>query len=255
MGPVLQMPRSPDKELERLLKADELQKARMQGFALGGLVMLVLCIFCLFLSGCGTHEHPTYSDCVFRGQDCPAGPTGATGTMGSTGAVGETGIQGQVGATGATGSQGDAGPTGVGGNNGEPGIAGQPGVTGATGPMGEQGIPGMVGAAGTVGPEGPIGATGPQGIPGLVGATGPTGADGEPGTIVSTIQFCPDDTSAFPEYGIIIGGAVYAVYWGSTPASGGASQAFLARIVPGSYESTGGNGCHFTLNNDNTVTE
>jgi hypothetical protein len=94
---------------------------------------------------------------------------------------------------------------------------------------------------GDVGPEGPVGAAGPQGLPGL----------DSPG--VTVVQFCADDTSQFPEYGLVIGGSIYAVYWGSTPASGGAAQAFLARVVPGAYYSTGGNGCSFVVNADGSI--
>jgi hypothetical protein len=83
-----------------------------------------------------------------------------------------------------------------------------------------------------------------------VGSTGPSGAAG---TSITTIKFCNDDTSTFPEYGIIIGTQIYAVYYGSTPSSS-APEAFLALIVPGNYRSTGGNGCAFTVNANGTIT-
>lgn len=140
---------------------------------------------------------------------------------------------------GVQGPRGYIGPQGIQGEQGEEG------PMGPQGPQGEQGV---------VGPQGPVGATGvagPQGPAGPVGSTGPSGA---PGSTITTIKFCEDDTSAFPEYGIIIGGSVYAVYWGSTPHSVQPS-AFLAWIKPGRYRSTGGNGCAFTLTNDGTITK
>ena len=129
---------------------------------------------------------------------------------------------------------------------------GQDGATGAQGPQGPQGIQGVAGISGAVGPQGPVGAQGSQGPQGLVG---PQGQPGPAGAGVSTVKFCADDTSAYPEYGVKIGSSIFAVYWGTTPASPGAAQAFLALIVPGSYRSTGGNGCAFTVDANGNVHE
>ncbi len=109
---------------------------------------------------------------------------------------------------------------------------------GINGINGEQGIPGM------------------QGIPGIAGAVGAAGADGQDGqdgqdgnsgTIVTPVKFCASDKSTFPEYGLMIGNDLFAVYWGSTPASPKVSQAFLTKLVPGNYMSTGGNNCLFSI--------
>ena len=86
-----------------------------------------------------------------------AGPAGAAGPQGLTGAQG---LQGPIGLTGATGTQGPIGLTGQ---------------TGATGPQG------LIGLTGTQGPQGIAGPTGPQGIIGLTGTTGPQGATGAQG--------------------------------------------------------------------------
>ena len=97
---------------------------------------------------------------------------------------------------------------------------------GANGLNGEQGLPGI------------------QGIPGLAGSNGANGSDG---TVVTPVKFCERDNSTFPEYGLIIGDELFAVYWGSTPASPKTPQAFLTKLVAGDYMSTGGNNCLFTV--------
>jgi BclB C-terminal domain-containing protein len=101
---------------------------------------------------CKDHDRHDHHNCNCHG-GCKyiilAGPTGATGDQGATGAQGPTGPQG---------------------------IPGTAGNTGATGP---QGIPGTAGNTGATGPQGLLGPTGPQGIPGAAtntGATGPAGA-------------------------------------------------------------------------------
>lgn len=96
------------------------------------------------------------------------------------------------------------------------------------------------------GNQGIQGSPGLQGIPGTNGTNGANGLDGKNGSTVTPVKFCKDDKSTYPEYGLYIDGRLFAVYWGSTPASS-ASQAFLAEILPGSYKSTGGNNCAFTI--------
>jgi hypothetical protein len=90
---------------------------------------------------------------------------------------------------------------------------------------------------------------GTQGSQGLAGLNGLNGSNG---STVTPIKFCTNDNSSYPEYGLLIGNDVYAVYWGSTPSSS-ASQAFLSKLTPGSYMSTGGNNCAFTLTAQNTI--
>lgn len=89
-----------------------------------------------------------------------------------------------------------------------------------------QGPQGDNGAVGAKGSTGAVGATGPQGLPGA------NGINGVNGTEVVAIKFCPGSavySSTFPEYGLCIGGNLYAVY--ST--NGG----FLALLPPGEYRS------------------
>lgn len=89
---------------------------------------------------------------------------------------------------------------------------------------------------------------GTQGLQGLQGVAG------APGSSVTPVKFCASDNSAFPEYGLLIGNDLFAVYWGTAPYSPHASTAFLAKVIPGSYRSTGGNGCYFQVGANNRIT-
>jgi len=192
----------------------------------------ILFIILIAMAGCGRHD-------VVYTNGLP-GPKGETGAQGETGA---TGPQGPQGAQGIVGPQGPVGSPGI------PGIQGPQGAVGATGVQGVQGIQGLQGADGTNGTNGHDGNNGED------GEDGHDGNNEHDGNSVTTIKFCQDDTSAFPEYGIVIGSNIYAVYWGSAPYSPNTSEAFLALIKPGNYMSTGGNGCHFTVHSDGSITQ
>lgn len=97
---------------------------------------------------------------------------------------------------------------------------GKDGLNGEQGIQGEQGIPGM---------------TGPQGVPGTAGS------------VVTPVKLCKTDNTSHPEYGLLIGEDLYAVYFGRTPSSPNVHQSFLTKLTPGTYQSTGGNGCTFTI--------
>lgn len=97
------------------------------------------------------------------------------------------------------------------------------------------------------GSNGLNGAQGIQGVQGIPGITGATGAAGSPGTVVTPIKFCSTDNSTFPEYGLLIGNELYAIFWGPTPASPNTFQAYLSKLVAGNYMSTGGNNCLFSI--------
>lgn len=92
--------------------------------------------------------------------------------------------------------------------------------------------------------NGEQGLQGVQGIPGLAGASGADGADG---TQIKPVKFCEDDKSTHPEYGLMVGDELFAVYFGVTPASPKVAQAFLTKLVAGDYQSTGGNNCLFSV--------
>lgn len=134
------------------------------------------------------------------------------------------------------------------------GLKGETGSVGSLGPKGEDGksayeialdngfvgtelewLTSLHGNTGLTGPQGPIGPQGPAGTAG-VGNT-------------SAIQLCPGDSATYPEYGLVIGNSVYAVYYGVV---NGSIQAFLAKLSPGSYATTNGPTCNFTVSNCNS---
>jgi hypothetical protein len=98
------------------------------------------------------------------------------------------------------------------------------------------------------GVDGINGAQGLQGLQGIPGMVGADGAQGTAGTVVTPVKFCTTDNATFPEYGLMIGPDLFAVYWGFTPAQPNVAQAFLTKIIAGNYISTGGNGCLFSIN-------
>jgi len=84
------------------------------------------------------------------------------------------------------------------------------------------------------GATGPQGETGPQGLQGIQGLSG-----------VSAVQFCPNYAASypnvFPEFGLCVNNAIYAVYWDN-------KNAWLAEVVPGYYSSTSTSApCNFTV--------
>lgn len=95
--------------------------------------------------------------------------------------------------------------------------------------------------------DGLNGEQGIQGVQGIPGIAGVDGADGAPGTSVVPVKFCASDNSSFPEYGLMVGNDLFAVYWGPTPGSPGKPQAFLTKLIAGNYQSTGGNNCLFQV--------
>ena len=193
--------------------------------------------------------------------------------MGCRGKQGAPGVSGEPGGQGPTGQVGAAGVDGTNGTNGENGQNGATGTVGPQGPAGAGAQPCSVseisggaavtcdgktvvvnnGAPGASGPAGPSGAMGADGTAGVSGLPGPAGPSGAAAISQTAVRLCADSTSAFPEYGLRIGNALYAVYWG--PLNGDStSQAFLAHLAPGEYESTNGTGCLFTVNADGSIT-
>lgn len=83
-----------------------------------------------------------------------------------------------------------------------------------------------------------IGCAGPQGAQGL---QGPAGANG---TLISINPFCPDIAGVIGyqnrESYVILDSKVYAVYADGT-------HTFLSLLNPGSYVTTDGRSCHFTV--------
>lgn len=79
------------------------------------------------------------------------------------------------------------------------------------------------------------------------------GAAGAPGTVITSVQFCPNlgETvygSNWPEFGECVNGDLYGVYFTG-------NYAFWAKLPPGVYSSTSMNGCNFTIGANCQVTE
>lgn len=121
---------------------------------------------------------------------------------------------------------------------------GPQGVQGIQGGMGEKGTTGNAGSKGTSGLPGVDGKDGKDGAQGVKGDTGANGQNGQDAIPVRFVKFCPGSDpvypSIFPEYGLCVGGQVYAVY----SANGG----FGVLLPPGVYGSNGiGSSCIFKI--------
>lgn len=79
----------------------------------------------------------------------------------------------------------------------------------------------------------------------MSGAQGEQGIPGEPGSTVEVVNLCPSISGAYPEILFKIDGALYAVYY--APAQ---SKSHLVLVSPGSYVTTDGRNCHFTVQPD-----
>lgn len=170
-----------------------------------------------------------------NGQDGVDGMDGQNGLNGQDGADGQDGMNATV--TLETIQASNSCPTG-GIKIYASGSAPVEVCNGINGLNGEQGLPGVQGIPGL---------NGSNGVDGQDGINGQDGMDGRDGTQVLPVKFCVDDKSTFPEYGLMIGEELFAVYWGTTPASPNTAQAFLTKLVPGQYRSTGGNNCLFKI--------
>lgn len=127
------------------------------------------------------------------------------------------------------------------------GINGLNGLNGANGTDGKDGIDGTNGSDGKDGVDGTNGSDGKDGINGTNGKDGVNGTSGTNGSSVIPVKFCQTDNSAFPEYGLLIGGELFAVYWDPKTGSAKKEQAFLTKLDKGKYQSTGGNNCLFEV--------
>jgi hypothetical protein len=146
------------------------------------------------------------------------------------------------------GPQGEKGTAGVNGKDGNNGVDGQ------TGSQGPQGV------AGSVGPTGAVGATGAQGLQGAQGpqgAVGPAGPQGLPGTNAPTpipiviINPCGDAPGIYDEVILKLpDGTLLASF--SDNASGLNTR--LSALVPGTFITSDGSTCIFTVHSNGTVT-
>lgn len=197
--------------------------------------MKTLIILALLLGACG----PSYTIV----EQMP-GPQGSPGPMGSPGPQGPQGPQGNPGSsctteqtsTGAVITCTD-GSTSIitNGAQGTPGITGQNGTSCTT----EQTSTGAT-------------ITCPNGSVTTI-TNGTNGTNGTNATPIVAEQFCKNYTanypSVFPEFGLLINGSLYAVYWDG-------KNAWLSVIPPGYYASTSTSApCDFTVNTNGSITD
>jgi len=115
------------------------------------------------------------------------------------------------------------------GEQGERGSDGEDGIDGNDGQDGEDGSDGQDGE------QGPIGPQGPQGIPGLNGTT------------FEIVPLCPSLSGSYPEVLFRINGSLYAIL------DGGPHSDRLAYLPNGTYQTTDGRSCVFTVSGGNVL--
>lgn len=219
---------------------------------------------CALLGSCGVLGRDTSTSwkCMTEGgKETCDGDRGPKGEKGDTGPQGRQGDKGVPGTVGPAGSSGPSGPMG---SHGEPGAQGQNGQQGTGGSPGAQGPAGSAGATGPAGNDGSSCSVNPVVGGALItcadgtsvvlwngtnGADGQDGADAPPTayTVVGLGDPCGKQSSFDEVLLRLQNGDLLAHY-----ASG--NQQFLAKITPGSYVTTDGTHCYFTVSNDGSIT-
>jgi len=131
---------------------------------------------------------------------------------------------------GPTGEPGKDGTNGSNGEDGSDGVNGSDGQDGSDGVDGQDGEDGQDGATGPVGPAGPVGPTGPAALQEVINPCGENGLYEEVLLRFST-------------------GQLMALYYDA-----GNQKSFLTELSPGSYVTTDGFSCLFTVHGDLSVT-
>lgn len=115
-------------------------------------------------------------------------------------------------------------------------------------------IPGPKGDVGERGNDGEsiVGPVGPRGEPGedgesIVGPAGPQGIPGLNGTTIEIVQLCPNLPGSYPEVLFKIGGQLYALF------DGGANLDRLVLLTDGTFRTTDGRNCVFTVSGGNVL--
>lgn len=228
------------------------------------------------VTSCGPLGNDTSDswNCMIKGGNeyCErqTGPKGDKGDTGSPGRTGQQGVPGPIGPSGGVGSQGPVGSSGKPGAQGERGPQGTGGSTGSTGSQGSTGPIGPTGPSGPAGPTGNTGPAGPQGPKGdsctiqavvngaLISCQDGTnvvilnGEDGDdapptPYTVVSLVDPCGPQGS-YDEVLMRLGNGQLMAHYAN------GSQQFLTIVGPGSYVTTDGTSCFFTIASDLSIT-
>jgi hypothetical protein len=198
--------------------------------------------------GCESEDQPAPEITIVRGEPGPRGATGRTGTAGTTG---------QQGPTGPTGADGAAGPSGPTGPAGHAAVFAALDADPADCPTGghillsaaDQDDDGTLTTA-----DVPVLST--VVCNGATGPTGPTGADGAPApvqpySVTAVLDPCGDAPGRIDEVLLqLASGALLASFSDDV---GGTNTRF-ALLGPGSYSTTDGSLCAFTVSPTGVVT-
>lgn len=184
----------------------------------------------LEFTACGRQDI-TNRNCIVRGDDCNASSWQKEGVRGERGQQGEPGVPGQRGEPGPSGAQGQPGERGP---AGDPGTQGTPGTDGSSCEVTQVSNGALITC--TNGTNAAI----------LNGADG-TDAPPTPYSVTQIIDPCGRQ-GTFDEVLLkTSNGTILAHY-----ASG--SNQFLTIIGPGSYVTTDGTHCYFTITSDGQIT-
>jgi len=190
----------------------------------------IILLFLSSLIGCGRE--------VIRGPmgpQGPAGPKGDRGTDGNSCHVEQT-------SSGATILCDDGSSATI--TNGMPGAEGP---IGPQGPQGEPGLPGTSCSVISISNGATISCTDGTIVSVYNGTNGLNGTNGTNGSVITPIELCPNLSGGyFHEYLLKIDGNLFAVY-----ASG--SNIGYTKLWPGSWVTTDGRSCHFTVNSNMNV--
>jgi len=112
-------------------------------------------------------------------------------------------------------------------------------------PKPKDGKDGSDGQAGAAGKDGSDGADGKDGQDGAAGKDGNNGADGQD-SIIEVVDPCGKESSYDEVLFRLSDGRLYALYYAPP-------RSFLTYLPPGTYITTDGTGCQFTINSENEI--
>lgn len=196
-----------------------------------------------------------------NGPEVPQGPPGPPGPQGSTGAQGSPGQQGSDGSQGSTGPKGDTGNSGTNGVDGKPGIS----IVTSTLPASATQCPAggytiIIGQdtnfdgildAGDLNIQSSTICNGLDGIDGANGTNGTNGADAPvvSFTPVTIIHPCSDYKSYSEIFLRLPDNTIVASFSDNTAGS----NTRFSILSPGSYMTTDGNHCYFSVDSDGNL--
>lgn len=187
--------------------------------------LVLNCSLLLGLSACG--YNPPLDQCVWDGTKCEHREP----------------IKGEKGDTGSTGSQGPRGDQGI------PGQSGKDGTDGSNGADGKDGKDGSSCTATQTSNGAIISCTDGTSVVILNGTDGEDGEDAPPTaySVVEIKDVCGDQ-SGFDEVLLKLGNGKWLAHFS------GSGNNFLTILTPGTYRTTDGTSCHFTVNSNGTIT-